>query len=83
MTLLRLLFKLHYTLIFPGLNVVFRKLASHSKPSMEILVDDDAVKIIVKASFFTQTMVLPLNQAYEEEFDGIKMNVSFAKEDTP
>ena len=56
--------------------MVFRKLASHSKPSMEILVDDDAVKIIVKASFFTQTMVLPLNQAYEEEFDGIKMNVS-------
>ena len=81
--LLRLLLKLHFTLIFPGLNVVFRKLASHSKPSMEILVDDDAVKIIVKASFFTQTMVLPLNQAYEEEFDGIKMNVSIAKEDTP
>ena len=30
-----------------GLNVVFRKQSSHSKPSMEILVDDDAVKIIV------------------------------------
>ena len=52
MMLLRLLLKLHFTFIFPGLNVVFRKLASHSKPSMEILVDDDAVKIIVKASFY-------------------------------
>ena len=29
--------------------MVFRKLASHSKPSMEILVDNDAVKFIVKA----------------------------------
>ena len=26
--------------------MVFRKLASHSKPSMEILIDEDAVKII-------------------------------------
>ena len=32
--------------------MVFRKLASHSKPSMEILVDEDIVKIIVKASFY-------------------------------
>ena len=32
--------------------MVFRKLASHSKPSMEILVDDP-VKIIVKASFYS------------------------------
>ena len=76
MILYRLLLKPYFTFLFPGLNVVFRKLASHSKPSMEILVDEDAVKIIVKASFFTQTMVLPLNQAYVEEFDGIKMNVS-------
>ena len=73
----KIIVKASFSLIFPGLNVVFRKLASHSKPSMEILVDDEAVKIIVKASFFTQTMVLPLNQAYEEEFDGIKMNVSY------
>ena len=43
---------------------------------MEIQVDEDKVKIIIKASFFTQTMLLPLNQPYEEEFDGIKMNVS-------
>ena len=27
--------------------MVFQKLASHSEPSMEILVDDGAVKIIV------------------------------------
>ena len=47
MTLLRLLFKLHYTLIFPGLNVLFRKLASLSKPIVEILVNNDAVKIVV------------------------------------
>ena len=32
--------------------MVFRKLASHSKPSMEILVDDDTVKNIVKALFY-------------------------------
>ena len=31
--------------------MVFRKLASHSKASMKNLVDDNAVKIIVKASF--------------------------------
>ena len=65
-----------YINIASGLNIVFRKLASHSKPSMEILVEEDKVKIIAKASFFTQTMVLPLDQPYEEEFEGIKMNVS-------
>ena len=52
MMLLKLLVKLHFTLLFPGLNVVFLKLAIHSKPSMEILVVDDAVKIIFKASFY-------------------------------
>lgn len=43
---------------------------------MEILVEDDKVKIIARASFFTQTMVLPLDKPYEEEYEGIKMNVS-------
>ena len=52
MMMLRLFLKLRFTLIFLGLNVVFRKLASLSKPSMEILVDDDAIKIIVKASLY-------------------------------
>ena len=60
-----------------GLNVIFRKLANHSKPSMEILAEQDKVKIIARASFFTKTMVLPLDRPYEEEFEGIKMNVRF------
>ena len=51
--LLRVLSKLHFSLVFPGLNVVFWKLASHSKPSMEILVNVNAFKSIVKASFFS------------------------------
>ncbi|XP_060575713.1 cellular retinoic acid-binding protein 1-like isoform X1 [Ruditapes philippinarum] len=56
-----------------GLNVVFRKLASHAKPSMEIQVEDGKVKIIAKASFFTQTMTFPINEPYDQEFEGIKM----------
>jgi len=54
---------------------VFRKLASHAKPSMEIETEDGKVKINVKAAFFTQTMIFPINEPYEQEFDGIKMNV--------
>lgn len=56
--------------------MVFRKLASHAKPSMEIEIDDGKVKIIAKASFFTQTMLFPINEQYDQEFDGIKMKVS-------
>ncbi|XP_052801536.1 sodium/calcium exchanger regulatory protein 1-like isoform X2 [Mya arenaria] len=56
-----------------GLNVVFRKLASHAKPSMEIELEDGKVKINAKAAFFTQTMVFPINEPYEQEFEGIKM----------
>ncbi|XP_052219407.1 cellular retinoic acid-binding protein 1-like isoform X2 [Dreissena polymorpha] len=56
-----------------GLNVVFRKLASHAKPSMEISLEDGKVKINAKAAFFTQTMILPINEPYEQEFEGIKM----------
>ena len=33
--------------------MVFRKLASLSKPIVEILVNNDAVKIIVKASLYS------------------------------
>ncbi|KAL4223143.1 hypothetical protein ACF0H5_016615 [Mactra antiquata] len=56
-----------------GLNIVFRQLACHAKPSMEIEVEDGKVKIIAKASFFTQTMLFPINEPYDQEFDGIKM----------
>ena len=51
MMLLRLLLKLYFSHIFPGLNVVFRKLASHFKSSLEILVHD-VDKIIVTSSFY-------------------------------
>ena len=44
---------------------------------MEILAEQDKVKIIARASFFTKTMVLPLDRPYEEEYEGIKMNVRF------
>ena len=56
--------------------MVFRKLAAHAKPSMEIKVDGDKVAIVAKAAFFTQTMTFPLNEPYDQEFEGIKMNVS-------
>jgi len=42
---------------------------------MEIETEDGKVKINVKAAFFTQTMIFPINEPYEQEFDGIKMNV--------
>lgn len=64
-----------------GLNVVFRKLASHAKPSMELQVDDGKVKIIAKAAFFTQTMTFPINEPYDQEFEGIKMNCMTRWED--
>lgn len=63
-------------LFFSGLNVVFRKLATHAKPSMEIELEDGKVKIIAKAAFFTQTMIFPINEPYEQEYEGIKMKVS-------
>ena len=61
--------------LYSGLNVVFRKLASHAKPSMEIELEDGKVKIIAKAAFFTQTMVFPINEPYEQEYEGVKMKV--------
>ena len=68
MVLLRLLLKLHSTFIFPGLNVVFRKLASQSKPSMEILVDDNAVKIRASALVFQQCDMCRLGRASAASF---------------
>lgn len=50
-------------------------MASHAKPSMEIELEDGKVKIIAKAAFFTQTMVFPINEPYEQEYEGIKMKV--------
>ena len=44
---------------------------------MEIQVEDGKVKIIAKATFFTQTMVFPINEPYDQEFEGIKMKVIF------
>ena len=51
MMLLRLLLKFHFAFIFQGLNVVFRKLASRSKPSMEILVDKMPLSLFLKLHF--------------------------------
>lgn len=44
---------------------------------MEIELEDGKVKIIAKAAFFTQTMVFPINEPYEQEYEGVKMKVSY------
>ena len=77
--LLRLFLKLHLTFIFHGLNVIFWKLASHSKPSMEISVDNDAVKSIVKASF--NFYILGLNLVFRKQVSHSKPSMEILVDD--
>jgi ABC-type polysaccharide/polyol phosphate export permease len=49
----------HVFLIFVvGLNVVFRKMAETAKPVVEFTIEEDAVKMISKVSFFNQVITI-------------------------
>lgn len=69
-------FLLKFVLVFlTGLNVVFRKMAGAAKPVIEIKIENDTVNIVSKVSFFNQVISFKLDEPYQQNYEGLEMNV--------
>lgn len=73
--------EIHHVLIkicigfLTGLNVVFRKMAGAAKPVIEIKIENDTVNIVSKVSFFNQVISFKLDEPYQQNYEGLEMNV--------
>lgn len=61
--------------LLTGLNVVFRKMAGAAKPVIEIKIENDTVNIVSKVSFFNQVISFKLDEPYQQNYEGLEMNV--------
>lgn len=64
-----------------GLNVVFRKMAESAKPVVEFTIEEEAVKMISKVSFFNQVITIKLDGEYQQSFEGTEMKCNSKWED--
>lgn len=55
--------------------MVFRKMAGAAKPVIEIKIENDTVNIVSKVSFFNQVISFKLDEPYQQNYEGLEMNV--------
>jgi len=51
-------------------------MAETAKPVVEFTIEEDAVKMISKVSFFNQVITIKLDGEYQQSFEGTEMKVS-------
>jgi hypothetical protein len=51
-------------------------MAGTAKPVIEIKIENDTVNIVSKVSFFNQVISFKLNEPYQQNYEGLEMNVS-------
>ena len=54
-------------------------MAETAKPVVEFTIEEDAVKMISKVSFFNQVITIKLDGEYQQSFEGTEMKVSLLK----
>ena len=50
-------------------------MAETAKPVVEFTIEEDAVKMISKVSFFNQVITIKLDGEYQQSFEGTEMKV--------
>lgn len=50
-------------------------MAGAAKPVIEIKIENDSVNIVSKVSFFNQVISFKLDEPYQQNYEGLEMNV--------
>ena len=63
--------------MFPGVNIVVRKMASLAKPSSTVTVENDVITVTLNAGFMTKSDKFKLGEEFDTDFQGKKAKVTY------